>query len=347
MDDRQAFLNTITAVPDDNVPRLVFADWLQEHGEDERAEFIRVQCALATNNVKDDEERAQFQERERELLEAHGQEWADEVLGAGHGLNVDQGMLAAMNRGVAVHGNGIAFERGFVVVHLDEPIEQLATIHAKGPVMRLKVDRVDSLDAMERLAQSDLLAHSYGLDLRGATRLSRASEMEMRAYHEGDFHQALGQGRIDNLHSLRMDRVWNGVQVSHLLSRRPALSLHQLELKGNLSEGYNFSSGEQLIRSLTGAKRHLKQCHTLVLPEDEGSDFPYDDSDVLRLRRAMPALRRLDMPGKELIVPAQQRLDELVAAAEKKEQAKARRRGKMDDPSGRIAQHEDDDLPSR
>ena len=43
-----AFLQSIIAAPDDDAPRLVYADWLEEHGgEPERAEFIRVQCELA------------------------------------------------------------------------------------------------------------------------------------------------------------------------------------------------------------------------------------------------------------------------------------------------------------
>ncbi len=45
--DRDAFMAAILAAPDDDLPRLVFADWLDEHGEPERAEFIRVQCELA------------------------------------------------------------------------------------------------------------------------------------------------------------------------------------------------------------------------------------------------------------------------------------------------------------
>jgi uncharacterized protein (TIGR02996 family) len=43
---RQAFLEAIAADLDDDAPRLLFADWLEEHG-DPRGEFIRVQCALA------------------------------------------------------------------------------------------------------------------------------------------------------------------------------------------------------------------------------------------------------------------------------------------------------------
>lgn len=42
-----AFLAAITETPDDDTPRLVYADWLEEHGQSDRAEFIRVQCELA------------------------------------------------------------------------------------------------------------------------------------------------------------------------------------------------------------------------------------------------------------------------------------------------------------
>lgn len=41
-----AFLVDIIAHPADDTPRLIFADWLEEHGEPERAEFIRVQIRL-------------------------------------------------------------------------------------------------------------------------------------------------------------------------------------------------------------------------------------------------------------------------------------------------------------
>lgn len=44
--DRAAFLAAIRDRPGDDLPRLVFADWLEEHGEPDRAEFIRVQCEL-------------------------------------------------------------------------------------------------------------------------------------------------------------------------------------------------------------------------------------------------------------------------------------------------------------
>ena len=45
--DRLGLLATVCAQPEDDAPRLVYADWLDEHSQPERAEFIRVQCELA------------------------------------------------------------------------------------------------------------------------------------------------------------------------------------------------------------------------------------------------------------------------------------------------------------
>src|SRR5262245_43545193 len=42
-----ALLAAIRAAPKDDAPRLVYADWLDERGQPEWAEFIRVQCELA------------------------------------------------------------------------------------------------------------------------------------------------------------------------------------------------------------------------------------------------------------------------------------------------------------
>jgi uncharacterized protein (TIGR02996 family) len=43
--DRIALLQNVIAHPDEDAPRLVFADWLDEHGEADRAAFIRLQVA--------------------------------------------------------------------------------------------------------------------------------------------------------------------------------------------------------------------------------------------------------------------------------------------------------------
>jgi uncharacterized protein (TIGR02996 family) len=52
MSDRAAFIAAIIAAPDDDLPRLVFADWLDEHGDSARAEFIRLQCAGLVDDTR-------------------------------------------------------------------------------------------------------------------------------------------------------------------------------------------------------------------------------------------------------------------------------------------------------
>jgi uncharacterized protein (TIGR02996 family) len=45
--EQSAFIAAIVAAPDDGLPRLVFADWLDENGQGEWAEFIRIQIEMA------------------------------------------------------------------------------------------------------------------------------------------------------------------------------------------------------------------------------------------------------------------------------------------------------------
>jgi uncharacterized protein (TIGR02996 family) len=88
MSDAAALLAAIRAAPDDDAPRLVYADWLDEHGQPERAEFIRVQIELARN------ESAELRRREAELLPGYHYAFASSL---------------------GPHGLRFRFHRGFVV----------------------------------------------------------------------------------------------------------------------------------------------------------------------------------------------------------------------------------------
>ena len=69
-----AFLQHIIERPDDDTPRLVSADWLEDHGQPERAEFIR--CHIeATRLPPPDTRREQLDARAAVLLQAHQAEW--------------------------------------------------------------------------------------------------------------------------------------------------------------------------------------------------------------------------------------------------------------------------------
>src|SRR5690242_18641709 len=64
MTDGDALLAAILANPDDDTPRLVYADWLQENGDQDRAEFIRLQC-LEVHDPDAEERVAELEDRNR------------------------------------------------------------------------------------------------------------------------------------------------------------------------------------------------------------------------------------------------------------------------------------------
>src|SRR3954452_16707488 len=53
MNHEDAFVQSVLAHPDDDAARLVFADWLDDPGQPERAAFIRAQVRLAMMDEDD------------------------------------------------------------------------------------------------------------------------------------------------------------------------------------------------------------------------------------------------------------------------------------------------------
>ncbi len=78
MKQQEAFLQSIVEAPDDDTPRLVYADWLEEHGkgpaEIDRAAFIRAQIELA--KLPPEERPADLLFQEGDPLRRHGVAWA-------------------------------------------------------------------------------------------------------------------------------------------------------------------------------------------------------------------------------------------------------------------------------
>ncbi len=86
-----AFLQAILDSADDDAPRLIYADWLDDQGHAERAEFIRIQCALAGPDVNG--RRREFEMRELELLALRQKEWAAPVRGLVDGYTFRRGFV--------------------------------------------------------------------------------------------------------------------------------------------------------------------------------------------------------------------------------------------------------------
>lgn len=81
MVDEQAFIQAIIEAPDDDGLRLIYADWLEEQGRGDRAEFIRIQIELWKRYSSDarfvDAEGKRLVDRGLKLLEvAAVKDWA-------------------------------------------------------------------------------------------------------------------------------------------------------------------------------------------------------------------------------------------------------------------------------
>src|SRR5262249_4000204 len=73
MPDATPFLQAILDAMNNDAPRLVYADWLEERG-DPHGELIRVQCELARRRIGDPARR-DLEQRERRLLSKHYLAW--------------------------------------------------------------------------------------------------------------------------------------------------------------------------------------------------------------------------------------------------------------------------------
>lgn len=75
--DEAALLAAIRATPEEDTPRLASADWLDEHGNPDRAEFIRVQCRLARTHLSDPEWHDLTWRQDQLLTEARKKAWGE------------------------------------------------------------------------------------------------------------------------------------------------------------------------------------------------------------------------------------------------------------------------------
>src|SRR5687768_16014249 len=76
--DGAALFRAVCEKPADDTPRLVYADWLEESGDPDRAEFIRLQCE-AWNLCPGYPTETARRVRASVLLRTHGDRWYGEL----------------------------------------------------------------------------------------------------------------------------------------------------------------------------------------------------------------------------------------------------------------------------
>jgi uncharacterized protein (TIGR02996 family) len=148
-----AFLADILAAPLDDAPRLIYADWLEDTGRENRAEFVRVQCELAQTPAvlragtplsgrdggflgllehdTPNPRHADLRGRERELVRANGLAWVKGLPGARH--------WSVEGRGDCFDAR-CAFRRGFVesvTLPADAFLEHAAALFAAVPLLEV------------------------------------------------------------------------------------------------------------------------------------------------------------------------------------------------------------------
>jgi uncharacterized protein (TIGR02996 family) len=222
------FLRIILAEPDSDGPRLVYADWLDEHGQSARAEFIRVQCARSRLSVSDS--RVPFlKERESVLLEQNRVPWSAPLSG-----------LATKWDFVRGFPDQIRVEAGAFLTHAE-------TLFRVVPVRHLELHDIQKW--LSQLSRSPYLSRLAGLKLTGG-RLGDAAAKALAQSPYLEQLQVLDLGRqqigndgakalaaAENLHgltSLELSDNAIGAEGASALAASPHLGrLKTLNLRSN------------------------------------------------------------------------------------------------------------------
>ncbi len=293
MNQADAFLQDIIAHPEDDTPRLIFADWLEEQGgprDRARAEFIRVQFALA-GLPAGDLRRPPLEQRERDLLLAHEQEWTA-------GLRELDVWTWKFRRGFVEH----------IGIHPSRLVEQAEPLRALAPLRELHLlahppagwTGTPGTCHLEIVTRLPWLEQITALDVDGALgrhpriqgiaallrspRLVRLTDLALR--HDAAVLDVLaGVPYLPRLKSLRIRDAHYDRRRGPFLAEANLSGLVRLELRG---------AGAAALRGLA-CSPHLGRLEELVLT---GSSLA-DAIEHLAAVRA-PRLRYLDLGNTRL-----------------------------------------------
>jgi len=244
MSDASAFHQAILADVDNDQPRLVYADWLEEHG-DPLGAFIRIQCEMAQLYPFD----PRFEEltiREQQMLKSYGREWSG-------GPDINEGVNRPGNeRGGLQLG---AFTRGFIETLRAAPgrfIEQGEQLWDTAPVLhQLEFTRGAATD---HLFESPLFQRVQVLTLPRLLPFSDRIQTDFVTLED-----LAGVQAPLPLTTLRLEAVPLAQYVLSQLLNNPALSkLHTIQLSG--------CSGGRFLAEAIAGNRPRRQFREIAAP---------------------------------------------------------------------------------
>jgi uncharacterized protein (TIGR02996 family) len=194
---RSKFLSDIVANPDDDGPRLVFADWLTQRG-DPRGELIVTQCQLEHATTG---ERARLANRSSDLLYRQGT-WLNELKDVVRGIETKRGFVYSINATASVFAKscGPWFER--------EPIEELRVIKPtpRDLATLRKAEHLARLRSLVFLDPIRLASEAHVGALSGLLAVSNVRSLDLRLVVADEVATAVG-GALARLSSPALESL--------------------------------------------------------------------------------------------------------------------------------------------
>jgi uncharacterized protein (TIGR02996 family) len=253
----------VVARPDEDTPRLAYADHLDELGGDSnaaRAEFIRVQIERA-RLPRTDPRRAELLARERELAGVWAWEWAVPL---------------------REHVSEWVFRRGFVEkveTYIEKTAEQFRELMALAPVRHIR--STGQFCELEGLAEAlPHLAKLRGLKIWG-----------LYAFKDETVRAILTSPHLAELRTLILYHDRNGNLVDDSVLIEGLMSPHRAKLVRlgvNIDDQWRGPSAD-VLRAMA-ASPHLRRVRRLKL-----SDARLDGDLAARLFGALPRLTHVDL----------------------------------------------------
>ncbi len=148
MTDRDALLAAIIENPEEDTPRLMFADWLQENGATARGEFIRLQVEAAHAEPFSPQART-HEAAAQKLLQRHVGVWADHISERVCGQRFARGFVEH------VSVNAATFARDAAPLFAAEPIRSLQVERFTYTTPPPPLDALFNLPQMTRVTRLD------------------------------------------------------------------------------------------------------------------------------------------------------------------------------------------------